>query len=107
LGKKIKQVFWTTRATKDLEKVTRFNIKLHGKDKAFEIAVNLRKSTEALQNTELDTTEFGAIDEDFKHLKREYRKLINHHCKITYRIGKDMIYVNRVFDTRQNPKKNK
>ncbi len=79
----IKPIFWTNRAIKDIEKVTRFNIKLFGFNK------------------------IGSVDEDFTHLKFEYRKLIHHHSKITYRQGKDKIYINRIFDTRQNPIKNK
>ncbi|GGE19117.1 hypothetical protein GCM10010831_20340 [Psychroflexus salis] len=49
----------------------------------------------------------GALDDNFSHLKHEYRKLIIQHCKITYREGNSKIYVIRIFDTRQNPNKNK
>ena len=107
MGTIIKPVAWTNRATRDLEKVTKFNLKLYGVEKALEISTNLRKSTEILESTSIDVTEYGQIDEQFLHLKHEYRKLINNHCKITYRIGKRDIYIVRVFDTRQNPIKNK
>ena len=88
-----------------MEKVTRFNIKLFGFKKAIEIANEIQESTEILAFFEFN--KIGSTDEDFTHLKFEYRKLIHHHCKITYREGKDKIYVNRIFDTRQNPIKNK
>ena len=101
----IKPVYWTSRAIKDLEKVTRFNATLYGFKKAILIATELRESTEILESNNFK--EIGAVDEDFVHLKYEYRKLIQHHCKITYREGKTKIYINRVFDTRQNPNKNK
>jgi plasmid stabilization system protein ParE len=107
LDRKIKPVTWTTRATKDLEKITRFYIKLYGHSKARQITTELRQSTEILERQNIDTSKIGAIDDTFTHLKRNYRKLIEHHCKITYREGKTKIYVVRVFDTRQNPKKNK
>ncbi len=94
-----KPVFWTNRTTKDLEKVTRFNATLYGFKKAIEIAKILRKSTEILENNQYDFSEIGQIDYEFAHLKRNYRKLIEHHCKITYREGKTKIYINRVFDT--------
>lgn len=100
-----KPIFWTNRAFKDLEKVTRFNIKLFGFNKAIEIAKEIQETTEILELN--DFNQIGAADEDFIHLKFEYRKLIHHHCKITYREGKDRIYINRIFDTRQNPNKNK
>lgn len=103
----IKPVFWTTRAIKDLEKVTRFNALLYGFDKAVQIALKLQKGTEILENTKYNFSEIGAVDIEFIHLKRNYRKLIDGHCKITYREGKTKIYINRIFDTRQNPNKNK
>nr|WP_230470638.1 type II toxin-antitoxin system RelE/ParE family toxin [Flavobacterium cheongpyeongense] len=78
---------------------------LYGFNKAIVIATELRESTEVLEN--YNFKEIGAVDEDFVHLKYEYRKLIHHHCKITYREGKTKIYINRVFDTRQNLNKNK
>lgn len=107
MDRKIKGITWTKRSLNDLEKVTKFNIKLYGPDKALEISTSLRKSTEILESSEVDVTEYGSIDESFKHLKSEYRKLINNYCKITYRVGKTKIYIIRVFDTRQHPKKNK
>ncbi|MDP2160481.1 MAG: type II toxin-antitoxin system RelE/ParE family toxin [Flavobacterium sp.] len=103
----VKPVFWTNRAVKDLEKITRFNSKLYGFKKAIEIALGIKKETEIFENKKYDFSEIGSIDETFSHLKRDYRKLIVHHCKITYREGKDKIFINRVFDTRQNPSKNK
>ncbi len=101
----IKPVFWTARSVKDLEKVTRFNAELFGFKKAIEFALAIRKHTEVLESENFK--EIRAIDEGFSHLKREYRKLIHHHCKVTYREGTTKIYINRIFDTRQNPNKNK
>ena len=107
MEKVIKPVFWTSRAVKDLEKITRFNALLYGFDKAIKIALEIQKTTEILENPANDFSEIGAIDTEFLHLKRNYRKLLNHHCKITYREGNSKIYINRLFDTRQNPQKNK
>jgi len=107
LDKGIKPVKWTSRATKDLEEITMFYIELYGLAKARTIATELRQSTEILERKNIDTSQIGALDDAFLHLKRDYRKLIKHHCKITYREGKTKIYVVRVFDTRQHPKKNK
>jgi plasmid stabilization system protein ParE len=101
----IKPIFWTNRAIKDLEKVTRFNVKLFGFNKSIKIATEIQEATEILAFHKFN--KIGSVDEDFTHLKFEYRKLIHHHCKITYREGKDKIYINRIFDTRQNPIKNK
>ena len=57
-----KPVFWTNRAVKDLEKVTRFNSTLFGFNKAIEIAKIIRKSTEILENNQYDFSEIGQID---------------------------------------------
>jgi plasmid stabilization system protein ParE len=107
LDRIIKPVIWSTRSIKDLEKITKFYIELYGLSKTREIVTEIRKSTEILEQENLDTSKIGAVDEVFSHLKQEYRKLINHHCKITYREGKTSFYIVRVFDTRQNPNKNK
>jgi len=103
----MKPIFWTSRATKDLEKITRFNAQLYGFKKAIEIAFELQKTTEILENPNYSFSQIGAVDTEFLHLKRNYRKLISVHCKITYREGKTKIYINRLFDTRQKPSKNK
>lgn len=100
----IKPVFWTNRAQKDLDKIIRFNAKLFDVNKAIAIAQSIQQSTEILENP--DFTKLGAVDEDFVHLKYQYRKIFEHHCKLTYREGKTKIYIVRVFDTRQHPNKN-
>jgi len=97
LDKGIKPVVWTLRATKDLERITRFYVDLYGPFKARQIATELRESTEILDCEDMDTSKLGMVDEAFNHLKRTYRKLIKHHCKITYREGKTQIFVVRVF----------
>ena len=107
MDKRIKPVELTSRAIKDLQKVKSFNVELHGKAKAQKIIDTIFERLEILENPKHDFSKIGSVDEDFAYLKHEYRKLIEHHCKITYREGKTKIYVVRVFDTRQNPKKNK
>ncbi len=78
---------------------------LYGEEKAKEIAYKIHKRASVLSEEKYVKT--GAIDESFSHLKHEYRKLIEGYCKITYREGKNKVYIVRIFDTRQNPNKNK
>jgi plasmid stabilization system protein ParE len=40
----MKPIFWTSRAVKDLEKITRFNASLFGFEKAIAFALEIRKS---------------------------------------------------------------
>jgi plasmid stabilization system protein ParE len=101
----IKPVYWTTRSVKDLEKITRFNGKLYGFEKAILISNEIEESTDVLESSSFK--ELGSVDKDFDYLSRNYRKIFYNHCKITYREGTTKIYVCRVFDTRQNPSKNK
>jgi plasmid stabilization system protein ParE len=97
----------TSRALKDLQKVRGFNDLLYGVSKSKEMINTIFETIEILENPDVDFTEIGAIDEDFVHLKYDYRKLITSHYKITYRKNKSKKYVVRIFDTRQNPNKNK
>ena len=72
MDKAIKPVVWSIRATKDLEKITRFYIDLYGYSKARKIATELRQSTEILERKDVDTSQIGAIDEAFVHLKYNF-----------------------------------
>lgn len=107
MGTVTKPVKLTTRALKDLEKISKFNAEILGKDKAKEIAILIVEATRILENQEYDFKNIGSVDEFFSYLKREYRKIFYKRYKITYREGKTKIYVVRFFDTRQNPNKNK
>jgi plasmid stabilization system protein ParE len=103
----VKPIFFTTRALNDLEKIARFNTSLLGFEKSKSVTYDIIKCLEILENPEYDFSKIGSVDSEFAHLKRNYRKLIHSYYKITDREGNDKIYVNRIFNTRQNPKKNK
>lgn len=107
MGRIIRPIELTTRGVRDLKKLKSFNTKLYGKIKSQKIVATIFRELELLESGELDTSEIGAIDKDFSHLKGQYRKMIVKHCKITYRVGRTKLYVVRVFDTRQHPGKNK
>jgi len=101
------EINWTSRAKKDLRKVYNFYTELIGEEKAFELITTILERVDILSDRKF--VKIGAIDEEFKHLKREYKKLIESNIKITYRLSssKNVVYINRVFDTRQHPSKNK
>jgi len=101
------KISWTSRAVKDLRKIYNFYTEQIGEDKAFEIIQSLVHKVDILSDSKF--VEIGALDEQFSHLKRTYKKLIEHNIKITYRTSdnSNTVYINRVFDTRQNPNKNK
>lgn len=101
------EIIWTSRATKDLRKVYDFYTQQIGEEKAFAIIQSILDKVDVL--TDGKFVKIGAIDEEFKHMKRQYKKLIEKNIKITYRLSasKPIVYINRVFDTRQDPIKNK
>ena len=101
------KIVWTFRAKKDLRKVYVFYNELAGESKAFEIIERLLERINLL--TDKRFVKMGAIDEQFRHLKHDYKKLIEKDVKITYRLStsKPIAYINRVYETRQHPAKNK
>lgn len=107
MGVQVKPVEFTNRALRDLAKIKKFyREELYGEEKTEAIIDEIFNRLAVLEDPKVDLMAIGAYDLEFQHLKREYRKINVEHCKITYRIGKSKIYVIRVFDTRQNPKKN-
>lgn len=101
------EIKWTKRAVKDLRKVYDFNIDVIGEDKSYALVMLLLERVDRLSDERF--VQMGAIDQEFIHLKRKYKKIIEGHLKITYRLSetKPLVYINRVFDTRQNPRRNR
>jgi hypothetical protein len=90
-----------------LKKVFFFNADLMGEEKSLTFIENILNRVDILSDKRF--VKIGPADEQFNHLKMNYKKLVEGHIKITYRISsnKTCVYINRVFDTRQNPSKNK
>lgn len=100
------KIKWTSRAVKDLRKIYNFYTEQIGENKSIDIIQSLLNKVDILSDPKF--VKIGAEDEQFNHLKRTYKKLIEQNVKITYRIGESsIVYINRVFDMRQNPNKNK
>ena len=100
------EIKWTARAVKDLQKIYHFNSELMGEPKSFGLIEVLLARVDMLADPKF--VKMGSADEQFIHLRRKYKKLIEGHIKITYRLNSDKscVYINRVFDTRQHPAKN-
>ena len=101
------QIIWTSRAVSDLRKIYNFNSDTIGEEKAFEIVQLIIRRIDLLSDKRF--VEMGTSDESFEHLSRSYKKLVEGYYKITYRLSsnKKVVYINRVFDSRQNPSKNR
>lgn len=101
-----KPVVWSRRSLNDLKKAYDFYALNSNENVAYIIVQNILEKISLLEEADFDYSYTGSIDEAFSHLKYSYRKLIEGHYKITYRIGKTKIFIVRIFDTRQNPNKN-
>lgn len=101
------EIKWTARAIKDLRKLFFFNTDLMEEEKSLAFIENILNRVDMLSDKRF--VRIGPADEQFTHFKRSYKKLIEGHIKVTYRLSsnKTCVYINRVFDTRQNPAKNK
>jgi len=95
----LKEVVWTAKAFKDLISIYNLIAK-DSKPAAKKVVESILNREEQLKSQPAT----GTIQRGLK-LKKEYRFLIQSHYKIIYREGKTNIYVIKVFDTRQNPKK--
>ena len=91
------EIKWTARAIKDLQKVFFFNADLMGEEKSLTFIENILNRVDLLSDKRF--VKIGPVDEQFNHLKRNYKKLVEGHIKITYRISsnKSCVYINRVF----------
>lgn len=100
------EIKWTSRAKKDLRKVYEFYVELAGEEKAFEIITSVIRRVGSLSDDRF--VRMGPTDEQFRHLKHQYKKLIDKNIKVTYRLSssKPAVFINRVFETRQHPSKN-
>lgn len=102
----IKPIILTSRAKKDIYNTEEFYFGLYGVEKTQEIIILLLKHIKFLEGSIYDWYAIGSLDETFNHLKSPYRKIFQKHIKINYKVGVRAIYITRVFDTRQDPKKN-
>lgn len=99
---KSKEIAWTKRSVNDLNKIYKFYIPKVGEEKAFQFIELL---VDEVKIIEKGFIKIGAKYTSNKFPQIEYRKLIFSHYIIIYRVSSKKIYINKVFDTRQNPLK--
>ena len=96
-----KEVVWTEPAKEDLYAIYDFNCKRMSEQKAFEITERLVSIGKLLEKEFVTgVRHISAISPD-----TPYMKLIHSHYLIIFRKAGSVIYVNRIFDSRQNPEK--
>lgn len=96
-----REVVWTRAALADLRDIYEFNIPLQGEEKAFELVEHIRQKAETLYQPVIGSSRFISR----RHPERNYQKLvITPYLLIFRQVGK-VVFVNRIFDSRQDPSK--
>ena len=97
-----KEIIWTKTAIKDLNKIYEFNTPVFGEEKSFNFIVHLIEEVNLLEDGYIA---IGARYRSKRYPELDYRKLVSSHYLIIYRAKGKKVYINKIFDTRQNPKK--
>lgn len=101
MGSKIEKIIWTNPAVDDLSEIFLFLEITINIDKAEEITTKLYQRVDDL----FDFPEMGTIAYNRHGIKSEYRYLVEKPYKILYSVFNNIVYVEAVYDTRQDPMK--
>ena len=97
----INKIIWSDFAIENLKDIfDYYKIKASKK-----IAEKIRRQILASTKQLTQNPESGQIESYLEKLKQNHRYLLSGNYKIIYRIEKDQIFINDVFDVRQNPNK--
>ena len=94
------KVIWSVRSLRDLDKAH----DLLSEDSLPSANRTVETVLERVDQLE-QFSKSGPVEPSLAHRKKEHRYLVCGHYKIIYRIEKQKVFIIRVFDTRQNPKK--
>ena len=98
------KLIYTEQAYLSLEEMLLF-LKAQGFNQSQLKALSARIFSKA--NQLLQVPYSGQKEDYLEHLKLEYRRLVEGHCKIIYRVENQHIFIIDIFDSRQDPKKMK
>ena len=99
MGSKIEKIIWTNPAIDDLSEIFLFLEVTINTDKAEEITTKLYKRVDDL----LKFSEMGTISYDRYGIKSDYRYLVEKPYKIIYSVINNIVYIETIYDTRQDP----
>ena len=99
MGNKIEKIVWTNPAVEDLSEIFLFLEITINVDKAEEITTKLYQRVDDL----FSFPEMGTIAQDRHDMKSEYRYLVEKPYKILYSFSDNIVYIETVYDTRQDP----
>lgn len=96
-----REVVWTRAALADLQAIYEFNIPLQGEEKAFELVEFIRRKADVLYQPIIGSTRFISR----RHPERNYQKLVIAPYILIFRQIRQVVFINRIFDSRQDPGK--
>ena len=96
-----REVVWTKAAQTDLQEIYEFTIPLQGEQQAYELIESIRQKAEVLYQPVIGSTRFVS----HRHPERNYQKLVIKSYLLIFRQIGQVVFVNRIFDSRQDPKK--
>jgi toxin ParE1/3/4 len=99
MGNKIEKIIWSNPAVEDLNEIFLFLEITINIDKAEEITTKIYQRVDDL----FDFPEMGTIAYDRYEIKSKYRYLVEKPYKILYNVVNDIVYIEAVYDTRQDP----
>lgn len=95
------EIIWTNKSRYDLKLIYNFLSETINESIAFDTVTKLIEKVEILY----DYPNAGQKEPKFEKLIRDYRRLVEKNYKIVYHQREKVIYINRVFDSRQEPAK--
>lgn len=95
------KIVWTDFAIRNLRDIFNYYSTNSNKKFAHKIRKQILKSSRQL----IKHHSSGPIEPDLLTLNKNHRYLVSGHYKLIYRIVDNVVIINDVFDTRQNPTK--
>ena len=96
-----KEVIWTAQAKDDLQEIYEFNIPTLGEEKAYSLIDRLVKKADVLYEKIPGGTRYISA----RNPEINYQRLIDGYYLIIFRQEDNKVFVNKVFDARQDPAK--
>lgn len=92
---------WTDKSKEDLRQIYQFLCGVTAEERAFDLVEKLISEADILTSM----PRIGQREPKFEGLEKTYRRLVRGNYKIVYHIADEIIFINRVFHTHQDPAK--
>lgn len=92
---------WTDKSKEDLRQIYHFLSGVVAEERAFASVEKLISEADILMRMPF----IGQREPKFEGLEKTYRRLVRGNYKIVYHVVDEIIYINRVFHTSQDPAK--